>query len=338
MRMRKILLLFTMMASCPAIAGVAASMWQLQNPTPLMIAAENGEIATVRNLLASGSNVNEKNYGGSTPLIYAASRGQLEVVRLLLSKGAGPNLCADENMCPLWYAARHGSYDTVKTLLDAGANAKVNPSINALEHPALHLAAARGHVNIVTLLINHGAEIDFYKYFSGNTALAMAVRVGKVKTSKILIERGANLGWVTEVPYYKGESALEIAKKEGYSEVVTLVLNALKSKKYNQPKYSVDKIIDRLYKDPSFSLKEEGSDLLEYLRRQTKESLRQIRNVIFARKNYRFEDQKLIKYFSERFSSYKPFTRTITMSVTDKRNVEYMKAVEEYAVWRDAAG
>lgn len=56
----------------------------------------------------------------------------------------------------------------------------------------LHWAAQLGYANIVTLLLEHGADINA-KGFNGLTPLHLAVRYGHEITARILIEKGANV-------------------------------------------------------------------------------------------------------------------------------------------------
>jgi hypothetical protein len=193
------------------------------------------------------------------------------------------------------------------------------------------------------LLLDHGIELDYTNFYAENTALAVAVRLGRAEIAQLLIDAGADLGAATEVPYsewkyHEGKSAIELAKKEGHTSAVEVVENALKSGKYNRPKYSVESIIDKLYRDPTFDLSAQDKDLVQFLRKQTPETLRRLRNTIFARKNYQFDDPQLTEYFRKRFPSYKPAVRKYDLSEIDKRNVQYMKDVEEYRAARDAAG
>ena len=311
-------------------AGVAASIWQLQDETPLMHAARDGDIYKAQELLSKGHNVNEKTKRSyATPLIFAASAGKVEMVKLLLKHGADPNLCTWGDVCPIWWATQSGSYETVKTLIEAGADVKKYPNVGStIEASTLHIAVFTGQSDIVRLLLDHGIEIDNTESLSDETALAAAVRIGKANIAQILIERGADLGAVTEVPYSDGRTALGIAKKKGHTAAVEVVENALKSGKYKHPKYTIDSIIDKLYHDPTFDLAAQDKDQTQFLRKQTKETLRRLRNTIFARKNYQFDDPHLTEYFRKRFPSYKPAVRKYDLSDIDKRNVEYMKMIE----------
>lgn len=305
-----------------------------------MRAARDGDISNVQELLSKGHSVNEQTKRSyATPLIFAASAGKVEMVKLLLKRGANPNQCTWGDVCPIWWATQSGSYETVKTLIEAGADVKKYPSVvSTIESSTLHEAVSTGQSAIVKLLLDHGIEIDNTETLSENTALAFAVRIGKAKIAQMLIERGAYLGAVTEVPYYEGRTALELAKKDGHKAAVEVVENALKSGKYKRPKYSVESIIDKLYRDPAFDLTAQNKDQIQFLRKQTGETLRRIRNTIFARKNYQFDDPQLTEYFRKRFPSYKPTVRQYDPSVIDKRNVQYMLEIEKYRAARDAAG
>ncbi len=322
-------------------AGVAASLWQLQEGSPLMRAAQEGDVVKVQAFLDRGQNVNEQTKNsGATPLIFAASAGKVETVKLLLKRRADPNLCSWANVCPAWWAVGSTSaYMVIKALVEAGADVNKQVAASSLEHPILQIAASSGRIDIVKLLLDHGIEVDYSNAFSENTALAWAVASGQDKVAQMLIDHNASLGDVTEVPYFKGEmTALEHAKKMGYKAAVEVVENALKSGKYNRPKYSVDPIIDKLYRDPAFDLSTQDKDLVNFLRKQTTETLRRIRNTIFARKNYQFDDPQLVEYFRKKFPSYRSSTRKYDMSDVDKRNVKFMQEIEEYRAARDSAG
>jgi hypothetical protein len=344
--MNRLLLAVVVSVLLPAalLAGVSARAWQLDHPTPLMFAAQQGDLTKVDELLDRGGDVNEQNKKGrATPLIFAASAGKADVVKLLLKRGANPNLCSWENVCPIWWAVYSKSFDAIKTLIDVGANVNVNPGVNALEFPTLHLAVGSGRSDIVTLLLDSGIATEYTNFLAKNTALAHAVKDGHAAIARILIERGADLGAVTEVPFsesfeYGTQSALEIAKKNGHTAAVKVVEDALRSGKYARPLYTVDAIIDRLYRDPTYDLSVQDKGQADFLRLQAPETLRRIRNTIFARKNYRFDDRRLIEYFRQRFSSYKALMREYEMSDVDKRNVKYLMDIEALRTEKNAAG
>lgn len=55
---------------------------------PLCMAISKGDIATVKQIIAYGVDVNDSTNRGMTPLMYAAIYNQTEIAKLLLEKGA----------------------------------------------------------------------------------------------------------------------------------------------------------------------------------------------------------------------------------------------------------
>jgi ankyrin repeat protein len=91
----------------------------------LHIAAEDGDLATVKALVAEGRDVNATDsHLMMTPLHYAAAAEQIEVVRFLISCGANVNAIdkATAGDTPLGHIAQECSLAMAVTLLNAGAN------------------------------------------------------------------------------------------------------------------------------------------------------------------------------------------------------------------------
>ena len=73
------------------LAIVAALLLAGCYENPLIEAAKEGNVSKVKDLLSSGSDVNDVDKEGWTPLIAASWSGRLDVVRLLIEKGADVN-------------------------------------------------------------------------------------------------------------------------------------------------------------------------------------------------------------------------------------------------------
>ena len=91
---------------------------------------------------------------------------------------------------PLYHAARLGFRDLAEHLI-----AKHPEHVNASggeEVTPMHAAACKGHVNILSLLLDKGAELDGSGDY-GETPLHRAVNNQKLKAVQFLLDRGANI-------------------------------------------------------------------------------------------------------------------------------------------------
>ncbi|KAL7636649.1 UNVERIFIED_CONTAM: hypothetical protein RMT77_013426 [Armadillidium vulgare] len=90
--------------------------------TPLMWAANYGQLPTVKLLIQKSANVNAEGEVGETPLLLASSGGHHEVCRLLLNSGANPNHIDHQGNTALMYAAHCDSAHCVSELIEFGAD------------------------------------------------------------------------------------------------------------------------------------------------------------------------------------------------------------------------
>ncbi|MBW8835700.1 MAG: ankyrin repeat domain-containing protein [Burkholderia sp.] len=92
----------------------------------MMMAALNGDLEFVKQLIAKDAEVNKK---GWAPLHYAAANGHDDIVKLLLDHSAYVDAGSPNGTTPLMMAARGGHVSTVKLLLDNGADLTVKNQI-----------------------------------------------------------------------------------------------------------------------------------------------------------------------------------------------------------------
>ena len=88
--------------------------------TPLMHAAEQGDINAAKDLLDKGADINERGGFESTALRQAAEMGNIGVVKLLLDRGADVNAKDAGGDTPLMVAALKGHTEVARLLLDRG--------------------------------------------------------------------------------------------------------------------------------------------------------------------------------------------------------------------------
>lgn len=146
--------------------------------TPLMRAADNADLDSVKKLLAEGADVNSKDWLGRTALLHACIHGNINppVIKTLLAAGADVNARDKGGRTPLIAAVTvaRGSDRAViiRELLAAGASVNDKDKAGAT---ALMQAAAAGDVQVVTLLLEMGADVSA-RSGTGETALSTAER------------------------------------------------------------------------------------------------------------------------------------------------------------------
>jgi ankyrin repeat protein len=136
-------------------AGVPVDSAGEDKSTPLMWSAFNGHTAVVSYLLENGATVDARDINGRTALLYASSGPFPETVELLLSKGAEINLQGTtEGFTALMMAAAEGQVEVVRLLLAHGASAAI---IDRDGDTAEKFAREKGHNAVLELLQNPAA-------------------------------------------------------------------------------------------------------------------------------------------------------------------------------------
>ena len=123
-----------------------------------------------------------------TPLIIAAHNGHLNSVKILLSYKAdiearGTLKIGDEvseGCTPLWGAAAAGHLAVVEWLLEQTADVDSKTSTGSTP---LRVAAHEGHLDIVRCLVHRGADVNARNYNEESTPLVVACYHGQFSTS-----------------------------------------------------------------------------------------------------------------------------------------------------------
>ena len=210
-------------------------------------AVEKGNLQSVQYLINKGVDIRYGEY-----LITATQKGNLEMVKFLVENGANN----DEK--PLILASQKGNIEIVKCLMQSLVNKKYFSS-------ALIEATTNGHFDIVKLLAENGADVDYeaqylektafiislekgyldiaqyiaekmkeYKIndighnspYSKKSPLMWAAEKGNLAIVKILVERGANIhSYVSADGYMDNRTALMYAAGTGNLEIVQYLLS-----------------------------------------------------------------------------------------------------------------
>jgi len=151
--------------------------------TPLHEAARSGNIEAMEILLNHGADINAQDASGNTVLHIAfPPELHLSALNLLLSRGANPNIRDYQGASPLHVAIiLNRSNGVISNLLLAGADVTIR---DVEGKTPLHLAVEKSRVNLVPVLLAHGADIfaednngvsPFQEALAGNNAIVFAM-------------------------------------------------------------------------------------------------------------------------------------------------------------------
>ena len=184
-----------------------------------LAAAGNGNRGAVEMLLAQGANANRADHAGRRALHQAATIGQIGIVHLLLDAGAEIEARTTRGGSALDEAVAAAELDVVLALLEAGADAN-RPGRDGL--PPLHRAAMGGDARVVLALLNRSAQPDRTDENKGNTALMLAANRGYVDIVRLLLGHDARVDVVAK----DGWTALQAAEMIGDGAVADVLRDA----------------------------------------------------------------------------------------------------------------
>ena len=202
----------------PALAQVPPRSDEIARYTGLHAAAQRGDVAGVKALLASGADANARDAFGRTPLHLATFARQREVIEALARGGANLGLLEDDRYDAVTIASVADDEETLRRLLALGASARLTTS--RYDGTALIAAAHLGHDGVVRQLIAAGAPLDHVNNLHW-TALIEAVVLGDggarhQAVVKALLAAGAN----TQLADREGRTPLALARERGYGALV----------------------------------------------------------------------------------------------------------------------
>ena len=167
---------------------------QADGTTALHWAAHWNDSTTAALLIEAGADVDAVTHTGVSALSLACENGSPAIVGLLLRAGAPVNVAAVGGVTPLLHAAQSGHADVVRALLEHGAD--VDARATGSRQTPLMWAASEGHVSSVALLLEWGASTTAVSA-GGFTALMFAVRAGDLDVVTTLVEAGADVDAAT---------------------------------------------------------------------------------------------------------------------------------------------
>ncbi len=207
----------------------------------LLKAAIGGDFILTKALIEQGADVNCSDLEGNTPLHYAVTMqnsnilkyfeawgarpkgipdnlrlSYIHIILELLAANAAVNQSNDQKRTALHYAVYQGHVDVVEILLDHGADVQV---LDVGRQTPLHIAASHGDVPMIRFLLDHGGFTHEFNVL-GRTCLDLAVSTGSLPIVKLLLIEGA----VVSKSNRAGKTPLKRALEKGYSEIATCLL------------------------------------------------------------------------------------------------------------------
>lgn len=239
--------------SADMLALVPVDCTDEEGNTGLQFASAGGHEQLVRFLLRKGASVDSRNNYGWSPLMQAARFGHLTVAHILLENGAEINGRNRLGASILTMAARGGHTHVFKLLLESGAfvddydhlavaGNNNNNSCSAagfgsvescaggggrefMDITALMVASQFGHEAAVRLLLEWGADVNFFQKTTGWGPLMVATLSGKVGVAQQLVERGADPDRLNVLSKTAFELAMQLKQKDvkSYLDSITTV-------------------------------------------------------------------------------------------------------------------
>ncbi|OWF50780.1 inversin-like [Mizuhopecten yessoensis] len=187
--------------------------------TALHFAVLRHKMACMLLLIAAGAQLDAKDTFSNSPCHYAADDGYCQMLDVLIRRGVNVDTLDITSKTPLMKAVRNNKTDAVLRLLRAQCNINITDRNSDM---ALHYAARNGCADVIDILISAGSQIDVQNYW-GRTPLMETVCYNHKDAVARLLKASCDLN---RREFKTGDTALHIAIKRNYTEVVGLLLAA----------------------------------------------------------------------------------------------------------------
>ena len=200
-------------------------------PVSLSAACHNNDVSAVLKILQSGGPnliqmLNQRDSDtGYTTIMIAAECGHSQVVATLARAGADVNFARpDDGITSLLLASQLGHAEVVSSLVAAGADVNLTDQGQMQSSPLME-CCKKGWSQVVRILIDNGANVDYASPKDGSTALMMACHKGYTDIVRLLLDAGANPS--LRMGLGGGLTAYDVAQHFGRHEITAMLKTRL---------------------------------------------------------------------------------------------------------------
>ncbi|KAF4979153.1 hypothetical protein FZEAL_4581 [Fusarium zealandicum] len=185
---------------------------------------------------------------GSKALLWSAKTGVISTMEKSLNCDANVRVTNESGQEPLLLATWEGHVEIICLLLEHGAVVNICDSCGNIP---LCWAADRGRVDVVKLLLAHGADPDARDTLR-DTPLLIAISGGHTEVARAIVQGGGDLNAEDE----SWDTPLQRAARKGHVEIVKLLLEngALENDSEGRETLGVLKIVIEMRAIPTLEL------------------------------------------------------------------------------------
>lgn len=216
--MKVYVLVAALLVATSATAQTAPSAREIATYDGLFLAAHEGDVAVIRQLVAAGAQVNARDPKGRTPIHVAAFASEDDALRALAEAGADMNALERSAYDVVTIAAVADDPDLMSLAITLGNDPGLTTS--PYDGTALIAAAHLGHVEVVQRLIAAGAPLDHINNLHWTAVMEAVVLGDGGADHQAVLDALLDAGADRTLADRDGVTPLQHAQARGYAAMV----------------------------------------------------------------------------------------------------------------------